>query len=157
MQQVNRRILGRLRPAALEEMGLADALQALAQGWREANPGVAIALSLDGASGDLEEATALTAYRIVQEGLANALRHSGADQVTVIVTRAKGALHIVVRDNGAGLDAKRHSPSSGGLGLRGMSERVGALGGALMLNNEPEGGARLTASLPLRDDVATDR
>ncbi len=157
LQQVNRRILGRLRPAALEEMGLADALQALAQGWREANPGVAIALSLDGASGDLEEATALTAYRIVQEGLANALRHSGADQVTVIVTRAKGALHIVVRDNGAGLDAKRHSPSSGGLGLRGMSERVGALGGALMLNNEPEGGARLTASLPLRDDVATDR
>ncbi len=157
LQQVNRRILGRLRPAALEEMGLADALQALAQGWREANPGVAITLSLDGASGDLEEATALTAYRIVQEGLANALRHSGADQVTVIVTRAKGALHIVVQDNGAGLDATRGSSSSGGLGLRGMSERVGALGGALALANDVQGGARLTASLPLRSDVATDR
>ncbi|KAF0120658.1 MAG: integral membrane sensor signal transduction histidine kinase, partial [Methylocystaceae bacterium] len=50
LQQVNRRILGRLRPAALEEMGLADALEALAQGWRDANPKVAIALSLDGAS-----------------------------------------------------------------------------------------------------------
>ncbi len=156
LQQVNRRILGRLRPAALEEMGLADALEALAQGWREANPNVAIALSLDGAAGELEEETALTAYRIVQEGLANALRHSGADQVSVIVTRAKDALHIVVRDNGVGLDTARNPSSGGGLGLRGMSERVGALGGALTLNNEPEGGARLSASLPLRDDAAMD-
>jgi two-component system sensor histidine kinase UhpB len=172
LQQVNRRILGRLRPAALEEMGLADALQALAQGWREANPNVAITLSLDGASGDLrasrekpdstfsqralEEETALTAYRIVQEGLANALRHSGADRVEVIVEQARGALHIVVRDNGTGLDATRRPSSSGGLGLRGMSERVGALGGALTLANDAQGGARLTASLPLRD-ASTDR
>jgi two-component system sensor histidine kinase UhpB len=157
LQQVNRRILGRLRPAALEEMGLADALAALAQGWREANPGVAIALSLDGASGDLEEGMALTAYRIVQEGLANALRHSGADHVEVSVARAKGALHIVVRDNGAGLNATRSPSTSGGLGLRGMSERVGALGGALTLTNDPQGGTRLAALLPLRSGVATDR
>ncbi|MBI1981206.1 MAG: sensor histidine kinase [Methylocystis sp.] len=157
LQQVNRRILGRLRPAALEEMGLADALEALAQGWRETNPSVAITLSLDGASGELEEETALTAYRIVQEGLANALRHSGADQVKVIVARAKGVLHIVVRDNGAGLDPTRLRPSSGGLGLRGMSERVGALGGALTLENNPQGGARLTASVPLRSGAAADR
>lgn len=156
LQQVNRRILGRLRPAALEEMGLADALQALAQGWREANPSVAITLSLDGASGDLEEEIALTAYRIVQEGLANALRHSGADRVAVAVRRSKGALEIVVRDNGAGLDATRRPSSSGGLGLRGMSERVGALGGALTLGNDAQGGARLTASLPLPADVASD-
>ncbi|MGD9544942.1 MAG: ATP-binding protein [Methylocystis sp.] len=150
LQQVNRRILGRLRPAALEEMGLADALEALAQGWRDANPNVAITLSLGGASGELEEETALTAYRIVQEGLANALRHSGANHVDVSVKRARSALHIVVRDNGAGLDAARAPSSGGGLGLRGMSERVGALGGALTLANDAMGGARLTASLPLR-------
>ena len=156
LQQVNRRILGRLRPAALEEMGLADALQALAQGWRDANPSVAITLSLDGASGDLEEETALTAYRIVQEGLANALRHSGADRVEAIVAHARDVLHIVVRDNGSGLDATR-SLASGGLGLRGMSERVGALGGALTLTNDAAGGARLTASLPLRTSGAADR
>jgi len=153
LQQVNRRILGRLRPAALEEMGLADALQALAQGWREANPNVAIALTLDGASGDIEEATALTAYRIVQEALANALRHSGANRVEVAVKRSTDALHIIVRDNGAGLQAAR-SPSSSGLGLRGMSERVGALGGALTLANDAKGGARLTASLPMREGGA---
>lgn len=151
LQQVNRRILGRLRPAALEEMGLADALEALAQGWREANPRVAITLSLEGASGDIEETTALTAYRIVQEGLANALRHSGADRVDVSVSRVRGALHVVVRDNGAGLDATRAPSSGGGLGLRGMSERVGALGGALTLGNDAKGGARLAASLPTRN------
>jgi two-component system sensor histidine kinase UhpB len=153
LQQVNRRILGRLRPAALEEMGLGDALQALAQGWRDANPKVAIALSLDGASGDIEEATALTAYRIVQEALANALKHSGANRVEVVVKRSTGALHIVVRDNGAGLQAAR-SPSSSGLGLRGMGERVGALGGTLALANDAGGGARLTASLPMREGGA---
>jgi two-component system sensor histidine kinase UhpB len=153
LQQVNRRILGRLRPAALEEMGLGDALQALAQGWRDANPKVAIALSLDGASGDIEEATALTAYRIVQEALANALKHSGANRVEVVVKRSTGALHIIVRDNGAGLQATR-SPSSSGLGLRGMSERVGALGGTLTLANDAKGGARLTASLPMREGGA---
>ncbi|MGJ0426660.1 ATP-binding protein [Methylocystis sp.] len=153
LQQVNRRILGRLRPAALEEMGLADALEALAQGWRETNPKVAIALSLDGASGEIEEVTALTAYRIVQEALANALKHSGANLVEVAVKRSKGALHIVVRDNGAGLQATR-SASSSGLGLRGMSERVSALGGALTLANDAKGGARLTASLPMREGGA---
>jgi len=86
----------------------------------------------------------------VQEGLTNALRHSGADQVDVSVSRAEGALHVVVRDNGAGLDAER-APSGGGLGLRGMSERVGALGGALTLGNDAKGGARLAASLPMRN------
>jgi two-component system sensor histidine kinase UhpB len=105
----------------------------------------------------LDEETALTAYRIVQEGLANALRHSGADLVEVTVTRANGALHIVVGDNGSGLDATRPLSSSGGLGLRGMSERVSALGGALTLGNEAQGGARLTASLPLRNGVAVGR
>lgn len=150
LQQVNRRILGRLRPAALEEMGLADALQALAQGWREANPNVVIALTLDGAYGNIDEATALTAYRIVQEGLSNALRHSGAGRVEVALARADDALHIVVRDNGEGLDALQ-TATSNGLGLRGMSERVGALGGALTLANDAKGGARLTASLPMRN------
>ena len=114
---------------------------------------VAIAFALAGASGHTQHATALTAYRIVQEALANALRHSGANRVEVAVKRSKGALHIVVRENGAGLHATR-SASSSGLGLRGMSERVGALGGALTLANDARGGARLTASLPMREGGA---
>ncbi|HEY8161360.1 MAG: histidine kinase [Methylocystis sp.] len=146
LQQVNRRILGRLRPAALEEMGLADAIQTLARGWREARAGVAIDLSLDGARGEIDETTALTAYRVVQEGLTNAFRHSGANRIAVRVTRHDDKLRVEVDDDGAGLPA---SFTHGGLGLRGLSERVGALGGRLAIASRPEGGARLTAELRL--------
>lgn len=146
LQQVNRRILGRLRPAALAEMGLADAVRALAQGWRETNPGVEIVLSLEGAEAEFDETIALTAYRIAQEGLTNAFRHSGADRVELRLTRERGALRIEVQDNGSGFDDA--SPAASGLGLRGMSERVGALGGSLTLKNQPAGGACLRAVLP---------
>jgi two-component system, NarL family, sensor histidine kinase UhpB len=146
LQEVNRRILGRLRPAALEEMGLADALEALARNWGETRPDVALDLSLDGARDGLDEATALTAYRVAQEGLTNAYRHSGARRIGLRVTRLAALLRIEVEDDGAGLPVS----AVGGLGLRGMRERVEALGGALFASNGPDGGARLVAELPLR-------
>ncbi len=146
LQQVNRRILGRLRPAALSEMGLADALEALARGWRETRAGVTIDLALDGARGPIDETTALTAYRVAQEGLTNAFRHSGARRIRLSASREGDALRIEVEDDGAGLSA---APGGGGLGLRGMGERVAALGGTLTLANIEGGGARLSASLRL--------
>lgn len=147
LQQINRRILGRLRPAALDEMGLADALQALAQGWRETRPDVEIVLTLEGAECDIDETIALTAYRITQEGLTNAFRHADANRIEVVVARNADALRIDVRDNGSGFDATAGAPS--GLGLRGMRERVRALGGSLALHTHPAGGACLNAVLPL--------
>ncbi|KAF2990899.1 histidine kinase [Methylocystis sp. MJC1] len=146
LQQVNRRILGRLRPAALEEMGLADAIEALARGWRETRAEIAIDLSLEGARGKLDETTAITAYRVVQEGLTNAFRHSGASRIAVAIARAGQRLRVEVRDDGTGLPAA-FTPA--GLGLRGMSERVSALGGTLWLDNDAAGGARLVAELPI--------
>lgn len=153
LQQVNRRILGRLRPAALEEMGLADAIEALARGWREARAEIAIDLSLEGAQAKLDETTAITAYRVVQEGLTNAFRHSGASRIAVVIARAGQRLRVEVRDNGTGLPTA-FAPA--GLGLRGMSERVSALGGMLWLDNGETGGARLVAELPL-DAAQTQR
>ncbi|PPD45867.1 MAG: sensor histidine kinase [Methylocystis sp.] len=146
LQQINRGILGRLRPAALEEMGLADAIDALARRWREGQEGIEIALALDGARGDIDETTALTAYRVVQEGLTNAFRHSGASRIEVKVTRDRDMLRIDISDDGAGLP---QPPASSGLGLRGMSERIDALGGTLAIVNNPGGGARLSATLRL--------
>jgi two-component system sensor histidine kinase UhpB len=146
LQQVNRRILGRLRPAALSEMGLADALEALARGWREARADVTIDLALDGARGPLDETTALTAYRVAQEGLTNAFRHAAASRIRVSVTREGDRLRIEVGDDGRGVCAPTRG---GGLGLRGMRERVAALGGTLALANDPTGGARLCADLRL--------
>lgn len=151
LQQVNRRILGRLRPAALDEMGLEGALQALAQGWRASHPGVAIELSLSGADRQLGESIALTAYRIVQEGLTNVFRHSGAARVDIEVEAVeKGErreLRVAVRDDGSGVDDDMRK----GIGLRGMGERVAALGGRLTLVSVPPGGARLEAFLPFEN------
>jgi two-component system sensor histidine kinase UhpB len=160
LQQVNRRILGRLRPAALEEMGLADALEALAQGWRDSHPEIEIELAFGGAGGEIDEAIALTAYRIVQEGLTNVFRHSGATRVAVAVTRAPpgdhAALRIEVRDNGVGLGAESREGMNMGLGLRGMSERVAALGGEMTLESAAPSGAVLSALLPLESDPARE-
>jgi two-component system sensor histidine kinase UhpB len=125
-------------------MGLADAIEALANGWRETRAEVTIALFLDGARGEIDETTALTAYRVVQEGLTNAFRHSGATHIEVRIARHGVWLRIEVRDDGAGLPDTR---AANGLGLRGMSERVAALGGKLAIMNVPAGGARLVAEL----------
>jgi two-component system sensor histidine kinase UhpB len=149
LQHVNRRILGRLRPAALEEMGLAGALEALVQGWREANPAVAIELNLHMDTNAISEDIALTAYRIVQEGLTNVFRHSGADLVKVDIRlelrETEPELCIQIRDNGSGLETN----SREGIGLRGMSERVAAQGGQLALSSAEPKGALLEARLPL--------
>ncbi len=143
LQLVNRRILARLRPPALEEMGLAGALEALARGWRETHPQPAISVQVDAPL--LDENLALVAYRIVQEGLTNALRHAGAARITVGVSRpAPNELRLRVEDDGRGF-AKGWRQ---GLGLRGMSERVAALGGRLTLANAAPKGAVLEARLP---------
>lgn len=156
LQEVNRRILGRLRPAALAEMGLADALEALAQGWRETHPEVEIRLLLSGARGVIDEAIALTAYRIVQEGLTNVFRHARATCAAVVASRdafeGRPALRIEVCDNGVGLAADYRE----GIGLRGMSERVAAQGGRMTLAITPPRGVRLTALLPLDGAAAGD-
>ena len=96
----------------------------------------------------IEETTALTAYRIVQEGLTNVFRHSGATRVTVRIERttAPSMLRVKMRDNGVGLGAGTRE----GMGLRGMSERVAAIGGRLTLESARNpSGAILLALLPL--------
>ncbi len=149
LQEINRRILGRLRPPALEEMGLADALAALARGWRNAHPEIVLDVLGEAAPEGLDDRVALAAYRVVQEGLTNAYRHAGASRIEVRIDQAVGVLRICVQDNGAGFDAiTGDGVGSGlGLGLRGMKERLAALGGSLQIER-PDGGVCLVATIP---------
>ena len=145
LQQVNRRILGRLRPAALEEMGLADAIEALAQGWRER---IRRSRSLFLSTAPWRDRGRNCAHRLSHRAgrIDQRLSPFGRGSRRGERHTRNCELRIDVRDNGSGLDAA--TGPSAGLGLRGMSERVGALGGSLTLVNDPDGGVYLTASLP---------
>lgn len=144
LQQSNRRVLERLRPVGLAELGLADALAALMRLWRETYPDVVIETSI---SPDLDargETADLTIYRIIQEALTNVFRHARATRVDVRVepaatrpagTTETGAIMISVSDNGAGLPADHKQ----GFGMIGMRERVLALGGSMTVASTNHG------------------
>jgi len=135
LQRQNRRILADLRPAALEELGLAAALQALVERWRRAEPEVEVALHAAPGAAALGPRAALTVYRFVQEALTNAFRHSGARRMDVVLAfepcasnprlsdPALAGMRLSVSDDGSGVG----SAASDGMGILGMRERVKAL------------------------------
>jgi two-component system sensor histidine kinase UhpB len=158
LQCQNRRILANLRPAALEELGLAAALQALAEQWRRAEPEVALVLTAAGID-ELGRRASLTVYRFVQEALTNAFRHSGARRIeaklgyepaTLSVAPgdpALAGLRIRIVDDGRGISGE----AGAGMGLSGMRERVKALGGEFAVRASLDGGAIVEARFGLRD------
>ena len=146
LQQFNRRVLEKLRPVGLAELGLREAIGALQRLWREAHPGVAIETAISPSLGETGETAELTIYRIIQEALTNVFRHAGATEVSITVEPASGrqsvtgfagtpATKVSVRDNGAGLPSDHKQ----GLGLIGMRERVLALGGAMTVASTSQG------------------
>jgi two-component system sensor histidine kinase UhpB len=152
LQQFTRRILERLRPVGLAELGLRQALGALQRLWSESHPEVEIETTISHALGDTGETAELTIYRIVQEALTNVFRHAKATVVNVSIEPAEppaGAQGdrdyalVCVRDNGRGLKPGEKF----GLGLTGMRERILALGGTLKVVSG-EGGVTIEAMVP---------
>jgi two-component system sensor histidine kinase UhpB len=143
LQQSNRRVLERLRPAGLSELGLGQALGALARLWRETHPDVVIAMAVSPTLPAASEVVELTIYRVVQEALTNVFRHAGATRVAVTVDTLdrpaadddSGAVRVRVEDDGIGLSADHKL----GHGLTGMRERVTALGGTMTLSSADRG------------------
>jgi signal transduction histidine kinase len=85
-------------------------------------------------------------YRIVQEALANAARHSGANEAIVSLSRPSDRLTVVISDEGRGFDRKLLAAP--GIGLAGMEERASMLGGHLTVASEPDRGTRVTLTVP---------
>jgi two-component system sensor histidine kinase UhpB len=145
---VVRSIMQRLRPAALDALGLHDAVAHLFGQWRRRNPAVECSF---GASGDLSglgEVMNITVYRLVQECLTNIAKHAGATRVTVTLERSGAELLVTVSDNGRGMDLQVKRI---GLGLVGLRERVEALHGHLRLASEPGKGLEVQARLPIQE------
>ncbi len=144
LQQSNRRVLERLRPVGLAELGLADALAALMRLWRETYPDVVIETSISPELDARGETADLTIYRIIQEALTNVFRHARASRVDIRVEPAAArpagaagaeAIMVSVSDNGAGLPADHRQ----GFGMLGMRERVLALGGSMTVASTNHG------------------
>jgi signal transduction histidine kinase len=146
-----RRLLGILRdgdarPALSPQPGIANLELLLAQ-VREA--GLPVALEVHGTPVPLSPGVDLSAYRIAQEALTNALKYAGPARARVLVRFAPGALELEVTDDGAGAaDA-----DGGGQGLVGMRERVALFGGELEAGPRSDGGYRVRARLPLGVDA----
>jgi signal transduction histidine kinase len=143
-----RRMVGVLRrpeeaPALAPQPSL-DHLDRLVEQARDA--GLPVELRIEGEPVQLPAGLDLTAYRLVQEGLTNALRHARAEQAQVFVRYGDDDIEVTVIDDGQG-----GSPDgvSGGHGLVGMRERVSVYGGELDAGPRPDGGYRLRAKLPL--------
>jgi|LakMenEpi03Aug12_release.lakeMendotaPanAssembly.Ray.scaffolds.fasta_scaffold32270_2 two-component system sensor histidine kinase UhpB len=144
LQQINRRILGRLRPAALEDMGLSGAIEAMAQSWRKTNPHIELNCYFPIEKYKLDENQSLAAYRIIQEALTNIYRHSGATKANVKVEFDNNTLTIEVEDNGVGIGK---NPKKG-IGLRGMKERMLGVNGHFEVTSNSPSGTRVVASIP---------
>jgi signal transduction histidine kinase len=141
-----RSLIAELRPAALDELGLDAAIATLSERTAAA-AGIEVKTQIElrnGGSARLAPDTETTVYRLVQEALSNAARHSGGSAVRVEVAERDEAVDVCVADNGHGFDP---AATTGGFGLRGMRERVELAGGWMTIDSAPDG-CSVRARLP---------
>ena len=147
LQSLNRHILDRLRPVALQDLGLAAAVAQLVEDWRRRKPEVDWQFHAAPLVAEPDEFAALTIYRVIQECLTNAARHSRARQVKVEIgpDRAAPGIRFSVEDDGGGFDPADRR----GFGLLGMDERIRGQGGRITVTSAAGRGTRVEASVPL--------
>lgn len=146
-EQINElnRLINDLRPAALERLGLAGALEALAEETSSRGAiEVETTIEVEAPGGEEERIV----YRLVQEALNNVRKHAAASRVEVAVREAEGGIWIDIRDDGSGFDP---AAVSTGRGLVGMRERIELFGGRVEVESRPGEGTAISAIVPLED------
>jgi signal transduction histidine kinase len=145
-----RRIASDLRPLMLDDLGLTAAIEWLARDLAR-RTGIEVAVQQQDLRDPPAEPLATALYRMVQEGLTNAVRHAKATRVEVALQEQGDAIVLTVSDNGVGLP-EASAVRDDAFGLLGLRERAAMLGGTLTLEGHaaPGGGARLTVFLPLK-------
>lgn len=147
----SRKLAARLRPSVLDDLGLEAAIESQARDFA-ARTGCHcdIDLKMGEITPDKERDTAV--FRILQEALTNVARHAEARRVRVTTRRENGALLMSVEDDGKGIPEEARTASFGSLGLLGMRERAGALGGRLDVHALDGGGTVVTLEMPLEQN-----
>jgi two-component system, NarL family, sensor histidine kinase UhpB len=132
LQQANRRVLDRLRPLYIDDLGLEKSIQTLLQNARAQAPGIKLTSRIDARMNGIDGLHARTVYRVIQEGITNVLRHAKAHATNIDALITDGQVIVEISDDGIGFAPDR----AFGRGLTGMQERVRALNGTLELLRE---------------------
>ena len=147
-----RRLVYDLRPPALDQFGLVGAVREYVAGQGNGG-GPRLTLDTPETLPPLPAAVEVAAYRIMQEAVANCLRHAAAENCRIVL-RINGGLHVEVTDDGRGLPPAVVGPKpTFGLGLASMRERAAELGGVCHVEAAPGGGTRVVATFPLPREV----
>jgi len=141
-----------LRPTGLESLGLNGALQKLAA--ESSNQGIEVIFTESGVLPHIPSEAALSLYRVAQEAVQNALKHSQADTIEIVLRSSTDVVEVSISDDGRGFSSE--SAQGQGLGLAGMAERMRVAGGTLDICSQVSQGTEIHASLPLRSAVLAE-
>ena len=147
-----RRIIRRLSPRFLEELGLLGAIRREV-GEVSRSTSIKATVVLPEELTRLDHESEIAIYRIVQEALHNITKHSGAKHLRLQMTPSISAIRIVIEDDGIGFSLRR---STEGFGLQGMRERVAALGGSVRIRSLADKGTRISVTLPMDAENSED-
>lgn len=146
LEQV-RQLSRELRPSALDDLGLEPALARYAEDFQVRYPGFSADIHVD-LPGRLPAALETALYRVIQEAMTNAARHSGGNRVSVLISTRDRTVLTIVEDNGSGFDPVATRVNGTSVGIHGMEERIELLGGRLEVESSRDG-TTLYAQVPL--------
>jgi two-component system sensor histidine kinase UhpB len=149
-----RSLANRLRPPALDMLGLGAAVSAHARSV-SATSGLRVHTVIDSVDGVLSKEAELALYRLVQEALLNVVRHSESEEARLELRRENGCVKATVADRGRGF-AVDPTLSAGALGLIGMYERAGYVGGKVQIESAPGQGTTVRIEIPVEEKPASD-
>jgi signal transduction histidine kinase len=136
----------RLHPPRLEYLGIGDAAAALCREI-SSQQGVQVRFQSETVPEDLPKRTSVCLYRVLQESLQNATKHSGAAKIEVYLYGGDDQIELTIRDSGIGFDLE--GATGRGLGLTSMQERLKSVNGQLIIDTKPQRGTSVRARVPL--------
>jgi signal transduction histidine kinase len=145
-----RRIIARLSPLVLQELGLVAAIRKEAKDLAKAS-GIKVRVAINEDVGRLAPEIEAAIYRVVQESLHNVAKHAQAHSASVQMSRNEETVYLTVEDDGVGMPGKINSPRGHSFGLAGIRERIASLDGEVRVQSEKGKGTRLEIMVPARE------
>jgi signal transduction histidine kinase len=145
--ETTRSIARRLHPSIVDDLGLTASLQALCYAF-SVRP-VVVTFAAEGVTSEIPSDTAVCLYRVVQESVHNAIKHSGCDKIQVRLSEVPQRLILTIQDLGKGFDV-RHPANPNGLGLAIMGERVRFVGGQFSIRSGSNRGTLVRVTVPIQ-------